>query len=210
MPEPATLAAFALISLGLVLTPGPNMLYLVSRSITQGRVAGLISLGGVACGFLVWLLAACVGLAALVAAAPGAFLVVKLAGAAYLLWLAWQTIRPGGQSVFAPRRLEAHSPSRLFAMGLTTNLLNPKAAVLYASLLPQFVDPGQGSVLMQSLALGLTQISVSLVVNTMWVVTAGAFAVALARRPLWQRLQRWLMATVLSALALRLATEPAR
>lgn len=95
-------------------------------------------------------------------------------------------------------------------MGFATNLLNPKVAVLYASLLPQFVDPERGSVLGQSLALGLTQISVSLAVNTMWVLTAGAFAIALARHPLWQRLQRWLMATVLSALALRLATEPAR
>lgn len=210
MPEVPTLAAFAVVSLGLVLSPGPNMIYLVSRSITQGRVAGLISLAGVASGFVVWLLAACAGLAALLAAAPAAFLFIKVAGAAYLLWLAWQTIRPGGSAVFAPRRLEPHSPSRLFAMGLTTNLLNPKAAVLYASLLPQFIDPDRGSILFQSLTLGATQIAVSVVVNTGWVLTAGTLAVALARRPLWQRVQQWFMATVLSALAVRLLTEPAR
>lgn len=210
MPDLSTLAAFALVSLGLVLSPGPNMLYLVSRSITQGRTAGLISLAGVACGFVVWLVAACAGIAALLAAAPAALLFIKVAGAAYLLWLAWQTIRPGGRAVFAPRALDPHSRSRLFAMGLTTNLLNPKAAVLYASLLPQFIDPDRGSVLGQSLALGGTQIAVSVAVNTGWILTAGTLAVTLARRPLWQRFQQWLMATVLAAMAGRLLTEPVR
>lgn len=210
MPDLSTLTAFGVVSLGLVLSPGPNMLYLVSRSITQGRIAGLISLAGVACGFLVWLLAACVGLAAVLATTPAAFVFVKVAGAAYLLWLAWQTIRPGGRPVFAPRALDPHSPSRLFAMGLTTNLLIPKAAVLYASLLPQFIDPHRGSVLGQSLALGSTQIAVSVAVNTGWILTAGTLAAALARRPLWQRIQQWLMATVLAALAARLLTEPVK
>ena len=208
MPDTATLAAFAAVSLGLVLSPGPNMLYLVSRSITQGRVAGLISLAGVACGFVIWLLAACAGLAAVLAAAPAAFVFIKVAGAAYLLWLAWQTIRPGGRPVFAPRQLDSHSPRRLFAMGLTTNLLNPKAAVLYASLLPQFLETARGSILTQSLALGATQIAVSVVVNTGWILTAGTLAVTLARRPLWQRVQQWFMATVLAALGIRLLTEP--
>jgi threonine/homoserine/homoserine lactone efflux protein len=95
-------------------------------------------------------------------------------------------------------------------MGLITNLLNPKIAVLYVSLLPQFVDPGRGPVFAQSLALGLTQIAVSLTVNTCIVFGAGALSEWLARRPIWLLLQSWFMATVLGALAFRLATERAR
>lgn len=95
-------------------------------------------------------------------------------------------------------------------MGLVTNLLNPKIAVLYVSLLPQFVDPGRGALLVQSLALGLTQIFVSLAVNACIVLGAGSLSSWLVRRPAWLRVQRWFMATVLGALALRLATERAR
>ena len=98
MPSPSTLAAFALIALGLVLTPGPNMIYLISRSIAQGPLAGLISLGGVALGFVFYMLCAAFGITALLFAVPYAYDALRFAGAAYLLWLAWQTLRPGGQS----------------------------------------------------------------------------------------------------------------
>ena len=123
------------------------------------------------------------------------------AGAGYLLWLAWQALRPGGRSVFVPTALPVDRPRRLFAMGLVTNLLNPKIAVLYVSLLPQFVDPARGAVAMQSLLLGSTQIVVALTVNAMIVLGAGGLAVFLARRPGWLRVQRYLMGTVLAGLA---------
>ena len=200
----------ALVALGLVLTPGPNMLYLVSRSITQGRAAGLISLLGVATGFLVYLAAAVAGIATVFANVPVAYTALKLAGAAYLLYLAWQALRPGATAVFAARELPVDGPRRLFVMGMVTNLLNPKIAVLYVSLLPQFIDPDRGSVAMQSLALGSIQIVIALGLNCVIVLTAGTLAVFLARRPGWLRTQRYLMGGVLGALALRLATEKSR
>jgi threonine/homoserine/homoserine lactone efflux protein len=209
MPDATTLLAFALVSLGMVLTPGPNMIYLISRSISQGRMAGLISLGGVALGFVVYMLCAAFGITALVFAVPYAYDALRLAGAAYLLWLAWQAIRPGGRSPFQVHKLPADSPRKLFAMGLLTNLLNPKIAMLYLSLLPQFVDPAH-NVLGQSLALGATQIAVSVSVNAMIAVAAGSIACFLATRPLWLLLQRWFMATILGGLALRMALDTRR
>jgi threonine/homoserine/homoserine lactone efflux protein len=210
MPEISTLLAFGLVALGMVLTPGPNMIYLISRSLSQGTAAGLISLGGVALGFVFYVLAAAFGITALVFAVPYAYDALRICGAVYLLWLAWQTLRPGGRSPFQVRRLPPDSPRRLFAMGLMTNLLNPKIAVLYLSLLPQFVDPERGSVLGQLLALGSVQITVSVTVNAVIAATAGSIAAFLGGRPLWLLVQRWLMGTVLAGLALRMATDAQR
>lgn len=200
----------ALVALGLVLTPGPNMIYLVSRSITQGRRAGFISLLGVATGFLVYLAAAAAGLATVFVVVPGAYTALKLAGAGYLLYLAWQAVRPGGANAFAPRELPVDRPGRLFTMGLVTNLLNPKIAVLYVSLLPQFIDPDGAPVALQSLVLGLTQIGIALSVNALIVVFAGGLAKFLSSRPAWMRIQRYAMGGVLGALAVRLATDRSR
>lgn len=127
MPDPNNLLAFALIALGMVLTPGPNMVYLVSRSISQGRTAGLISLGGVALGFVFYMLCAAFGITALLMAVPYAYDAIRFAGAAYLLWLAWQAFRPGGRSPFQVRDLPKDSPRKLFLMGFLTNLLNPRS-----------------------------------------------------------------------------------
>jgi threonine/homoserine/homoserine lactone efflux protein len=210
MPSLFTFVAFGLIALGMVLTPGPNMIYVTSRSICQGRTAGLISLGGVALGFVVYLLCAAFGITAIVMAVPYAYGALKLAGAGYLAWLAWQALKSGGASPFAVRELKPDSPVKLFAMGLTTNLLNPKIAVLYLSLLPQFIDRSKGHVLEQSLALGGVQIVVSLTINALICLAAGSIAGFLARRPAWAKVQRWLMGCVLGGLAIRMATEKAR
>lgn len=210
MPATSTLCAFALLCLGLSLTPGPNMMHLVSRSICQGRKAGLISLGGVGLGFLAYMLAAAFGITALLFAIPLAYDGLRLAGAAYLLYLAWQALKPGGRSPFQVRDLPVDGPRRLFAMGFVTNLLNPKAAMLYLSLLPQFIDPARGNVLTQSLALGSLQIIISLSLNALIATAAGTLATFLGSRPLWMVVQRWLMGTVLGVLGLRMAFESRR
>lgn len=210
MPEISSLLAFALIALGMVLTPGPNMVYLISRSICQGRTAGLISLGGVALGFVFYMLCAALGITAIVMAVPYAYDALRFGGVLYLLYLAWQAVKPGGRSPFQVKDLPKDSPRKLFMMGFLTNLLNPKIAVMYLSLLPQFISPDHGSVLVQSLALGFTQIIISVTVNAMIAIAAGSIAAFLASRPTWLVIQRWLMGTVLAGLAIRMATEARR
>lgn len=201
---------FALVALAMVLTPGPNMIYLVSRAICQGRWAGLISLGGIALGFTIYLLCAALGITAIFMSVPLAYDVLRIAGAIYLLYLAWQALKPGGRSPFEVRDLPQDSPRRLFGMGLFTSLLNPKIAILYVSLLPQFIQPEHGNVLLQSMVLGLTQIMISVSVNAVIVVMAGSVAMFFASRPTWQVAQRWLMGTVLAGLAVRMAVESRR
>ncbi|MEV4441764.1 LysE family translocator [Streptomyces sp. NPDC049577] len=201
------IAGIALVELGMVLTPGPNMIYLVSRSIAQGRRAGLISLAGVCLGFLVYLFAVSAGIATVFALVPEIYLAIKLAGAGYLLWLAWKAVRPGGRSPFVTQELSPDGSRKLFLTGFLTCLLNPKVAILYISLLPQFVDPARGHVGLQGLLLGLTQIAVGVAGNAFFIVTAGSVAGFFARRPLWQRVQRYVMGTALAGFAVRIATE---
>jgi threonine/homoserine/homoserine lactone efflux protein len=202
LPE---VALFALTAFVLVLTPGPNMVYCVSRALSQGRAAGMMSLAGVLLGFVAHLAMATLGLTALLAAVPFAFDALRIAGAAYLLWLAWDALRPGGNTPFVPRELPADTPGRLFRMGLLTNLLNPKVAIFYVSFFPQFLHPERGSVLLQGMQLGAVQIAVSGAINTLLILGAARISAFLARSRGWLAAQRYLMGTVLGALAVRMA-----
>lgn len=201
------LAWFALAALVLVLTPGPNMIYCISRTLCQGRGAGLMSLGGVVLGFVVHLLAASFGLTALLLAVPLAFDTIKLAGAMYLLWLAWQAVKPGALAPFETRELPHDPPRTLFLMGFMTNLLNPKVAMFYLSFFPQFLHPERGELLLQSLSLGTVQIGISTGVNTVLICFAAGMAGFLNRNRRWMRVQRYVMGSVLGLLALRLLSE---
>lgn len=201
---------FAATALLMVLTPGPNMIYLISRSVSQGARAGVVSLLGVAAAFVLHMLAAAAGLTALFLAVPLAYEALKWIGALYLLWLAWQAVRPGARSPFEPVPLPPDPPARLLRMGFLTCALNPKAAVLYLSVLPQFVSPEHGPVFVQSVVLGLTQIAISFGVNLLIALSAAGVATWFVRKPAWLATQRYLMGTVLGALALRLVLEPRR
>ncbi|MFD9627457.1 LysE family translocator [Peribacillus muralis] len=200
-----TLGAFALVSLGMVCSPGPNMIYLISRTISQGKKAGIISLLGVITGFIIYIIATMLGLSFLFELVPVMYDIIKWVGVIYLLWLAWNAIKPGASSILEPQHLAVESPKKLYGMGLMTNLLNPKIAILYVSLLPQFMDPHSRSLLVQTAQLGTVQILVSFAVNSLIVIFAGQVAVWVGERPFFVKIQRWFMASVLGALAVNLA-----
>lgn len=201
---------FAGAALLMALTPGPNMVYLISRSLCQGRRAGVMSWLGVVVGFTVHMASAALGLTALFMAVPLGYELLRMGGAAYLGWLAWQALRPGARSPFEARALPDESPVRLFTMGLLTSILNPKVAIFYLSVLPQFITPEHGSVLAQSLGFGATQVAIGATVNLLVTLSASRIAGWFAHHPTWLSVQRYLMGLVLGALALRLLAEPRR
>jgi threonine/homoserine/homoserine lactone efflux protein len=201
------LGLFAFAVMLLALTPGPVWVYLLSRTLTQGRRAGYFSLLGVAAGVVVHVALAALGISVVLLAIPFAFDAVKLAGAAYLLWLAVNTLRGGGMS-FTPQPLPVVPDRVLFRQAMVAALLNPKVAVFYLSLFPQFVEPSAGPVFAQSLLLGVVHLTVSTLVDGLLVTIAGLLAAWFATRPLWLRVQRWLLGTAFGALAIWLAASP--
>jgi threonine/homoserine/homoserine lactone efflux protein len=181
--------------------------YLLSRTLTQGRRAGYFSLLGVAAGVVVHVLLAALGITVVLLAIPFAFDAIKLAGAAYLLWLAINTLRGSGIS-FTPQPLDPVPDRVLFRQAMIAAVLNPKVAVFYLSLFPQFVEPAAGPVFAQSLLLGVVHLLVSTIVDGLLVTVAGILAAWFATRPLWTRVQRWLLGTAFGALAIWLAATP--
>ncbi len=199
---------FAGAALLMAFSPGPNMIYLVSRSICQGVRAGFISWMGVVLGFTVHVLAASLGLTTLFMALPLGFEVLKYLGAGYLAYLAWQALRPGAASLLSPTAMPDETPRKLFLMGFLTNALNPKVAVFYMSILPQFIELNAGpSVLQQSLTLGAIQTLIASCINLAIMFSAAKIAAWFGKRPVFLRMQRWLMGTVLALLALRLFVQ---
>jgi threonine/homoserine/homoserine lactone efflux protein len=181
MPHWPLLAAFGLASLVLAATPGPGVLYIVTRTLAQGRRAGLASVAGVAMGNLGNALGASLGLAALLAMSSLAFTLIKFAGAAYLLWLGISALRQTRRAADAPpTRVDAPSHGRSIVMrdGFVVALLNPKTALFFAAFLPQFVDPA-GSAVLQSAGFGAAFVAIAACTDTAYVLAAGAAAPAL-------------------------------
>jgi threonine/homoserine/homoserine lactone efflux protein len=197
---------FCLACAALAATPGPNMLFLVSRTLAQGRSAGFVSLAGTSTGFALHAVAAALGLSALLAAVPLAFELVKWAGAIYLAWLAIVMWRAGDEPetmAVAPRVARA----AMYRQGLLTAVLNPKVAVFQLALFPQFVDPARGSVLAQSLALAVTQLVIVVAGDSACVFAATGARRWFARRPGWGRWSKRALAGVFAGLAARLALQ---
>jgi threonine/homoserine/homoserine lactone efflux protein len=172
VPSLATLLLFAGSTLALLAVPGPSVLYVVARTVEQGRAAGLVSVLGLEAGALVHVAAAAVGLSALVASSPTAFTALRYGGAAYLLWLGIRTLRRGRAG--APDRVAPASHARLFRDGMLVDLLNPKTALFFLAFLPGFVHDGSGPVALQVVVLGLVFVALA-------ALTDGAYALAAAR-----------------------------
>ena len=210
MPSPETLLIFAALSLGLAVTPGPNMLYLVSRALAQGTRAGMVSLIGVQSGSLAIMLCAAAGITAALFAIPYAWDALRLGGAAYLAWLAWQCLRPGGEPIFAPRPMPGEPDARLFSVGFATAALNPKVALFYVAVLPPFIDPAAGHVFLQGALLGAVQIATCAAFDAVLVRGASGTARFLATRPGWMAAQRYLLGAALALIAAKLAFQDSR
>lgn len=199
----STWLLFCVAAIALALTPGPNMLYLVSRTLAQGRRAGMVSLAGTGTGMLFHIVAAALGLSAILAAVPVAYDAVRLAGAGYLLFLAWQMWRERAPA--AGSALPEFPAAELYKSGALTGILNPKVALFQLALFPQFVDPAHGSVLAQSLVLGATQLAIVVAFDGCCVLAAGRLRGFLSGRPGFGRWSKRALSGVFAALALRLA-----
>jgi threonine/homoserine/homoserine lactone efflux protein len=173
VPEPSTLFLFAVSALALVAVPGPNLIYIVTRSIDQGRAAGVASALGVETATLVHIAAAAAGLSAALASSATAFTVVKYAGAAYLVFLALRAFRERGGEEIAGERPPA-AGRRVYAEGFVVNLLNPKVALFFLAFLPQFVDPDAGAAWTQVLVLGALLAAIGLTVDLLYALAAGS------------------------------------
>jgi len=202
---------FALAALILAITPGPNMVYLISRTLSQGQKAGLISLLGVIIGFLFHIVLVSFGLTAVLFTIPYAYTVLKWTGALYLVYLAFQALKPNGKNIFAVEQtLKVDAPSKLFSIGFLTNVLNPKVAVFYLSLFPQFIKPAYGSIFFQSLTLGTTQLVISFLTNLLIILFAAKLASFFQKQPFWLKIQKWFMGSILLFLAVKMALSKAK
>jgi threonine/homoserine/homoserine lactone efflux protein len=210
MIDLSILALFAAAALALTASPGPDMLLIASRSISQGKGAGFATLAGIQAGTFCHALAAAFGLSELFLVVPVAYDIVRYAGAAYLLWLAWKTWRSDG-AAFAPTAGLRHYPiGVMFRQGLLTNLLNPKMALFVLALFPQFVQPEAGSVALQIMVLATVLNAIGLVVNGIVIVAASRLGRLFAGQGRWRRLPQKLLATVFAGLAVRLAFDSRR
>lgn len=196
----------AFLALTAALIPGPNMMYLVSRSISYGRSAGLISLAGTLVGFVPYLVMANLGLAAVFSQIPALYAGFKVAGAAYLLYLCVKTLRGSDQIRLHDRAIAGHPRWTFFRMGLLTNALNPKTALIYLALIPQFIVSGD-DVVGQGFILGGVQIGVSFAVNALTVLLASSVSASLGSNLHWMAWQRWVTGVLLGVASLMLTLD---
>jgi threonine/homoserine/homoserine lactone efflux protein len=206
LPPWPLFSAFLVASLVLAVTPGPAVLYIVTRSLAQGRRAGMVSLAGIALGNLGNAFAACVGLAALFAVSALAFSVVRYAGAVYLVYLGVQRLR--SPVAEAPASTPAAALRRVFRDGFIVALLNPKTTIFFAAFLPQFLGPGAPP-MAQSLALGALFVAIAVITDSVYALAAGSVAPVLQGRRA-RRAGRRLAAAVLIGLGIYAALAGSR
>ncbi len=195
IPEPHTLALFAVAAFLLAVVPGPAVVYIVTQSIDGGRIAGLASAAGIGTGGLVHVMFAAVGLSALLLRSAVAFEVVKYAGAAYLIVMGIRRLRE--KDVLPdPDVVHERSLWRLYRQGVVVNVLNPKTALFFFAFLPQFVNPDAGRVGVQIAILGLVFVAVAMISDSMYALVAGTAGRWLKESRGYLRVQRWVSGTV--------------
>jgi threonine/homoserine/homoserine lactone efflux protein len=199
VPELSTLALFAAAALALAVVPGPAVLYIVARSVDQGRMAGLVSALGIGAGSLVHVTAATIGLSSLLASSATAFTVVKYAGAAYLILLGIHRLLTREEVVEVAAR-PPRALRKIFRDGVVVNVLNPKTALFFLAFLPQFVDPDKGAPTLQILVLGLIFTVIALSSDSLWALAAGTVGGWLRRSRWYLGVKRWVTGTVLVVL----------
>jgi threonine/homoserine/homoserine lactone efflux protein len=199
MPAPEVFAAFALASLALLIVPGPSVLYIVTRSMDQGRAAGLVSVLGIHTGSIVHVAAAALGLSAILASSALSYGVVKYAGAGYLIWLGIRAIREPGEER-ATGAVRNHSLARIYVQGVVVNVLNPKTALFFLAFLPQFVDVSKGSIPVQVVILGVTFILLGFVSDGTYALVSARVSKTLAARRRSGAARRWLPGVTLIGL----------
>ena len=204
MPSAATILAFAGASILLLLIPGPAVLYIVNRSVSDGREAGLAAVAGLTLGNLVHALAAAAGLSAVLATSAAAFSTVKYLGAAYLIYVGVRTLlRP--PPVINPDQ-PGVSAKRAFTQGIVVNVLNPKVALFFLSFLPQFIHPENGRPALQALVLGLVFVGLGFFSDGTYSLVASSLRSVLLRGKTLPFVQRWVAGTVFIGLGLVAAT----
>ena len=194
MPDLTLWGLFVVASVVLLLTPGPAVLFIVARSLEQGRSAGLVSVLGIHLGTIVHITAAAVGLSALVVSSALAFAIVKYLGAAYLIWIGIRTLMAKETDLASPI-ISAEPLRRVFRDGFVVNFFNPKTAIFFLAFLPQFVDPARGAVHWQIFILGLTFMALGIVSDAMFALAAGAAGDLLRRNRRFLRFRRWFAGT---------------
>lgn len=212
MPETSTLALFAVAAVTLLVIPGPAVLYIVTRSVDQGRAAGLASVCGVHVGTLVHVAAAALGLSALLVSSATAYDTVRWLGAAYLVWLGVRRLLARDEDLPAAPGPDARRPGlrRIFAQGVVVNVLNPKTALFFLAFLPQFVDTSRGSVPFQVVVLGVAFVLLGLLSDGAYAMAASTGAGWLRRRPGVARASRLVSGGVLISLGVTTALAGSR
>jgi len=210
LPPTRELLLFVAAAMVLLLIPGPAVLYIVARSVDQGRRAGLASSSGIATGSLVHVLAATLGLSALLVSSATAYALVKYAGAAYLIFLGIKKFRERPASAEEIKHVQPLPLRRIYAQGVLVNVLNPKTAIFFFAFLPQFVSPARGQITLQFLILGLLFAAMGFVSDSVWALLAGSAAGWLRHNPTFTRNQRYVSGTVYIGLGLATAVSGSR
>jgi threonine/homoserine/homoserine lactone efflux protein len=210
MPKPGTLALFTAAAVGLLLIPGPAVLYIVTRSVDQGRAAGLASVAGIHVGTLVHVAAAALGLSALLVSSAVAYNTARWLGAAYLVWLGLQRLLARDDDDRPDRPPRERGLGRVFGQGVVVNVLNPKTALFFFAFLPQFVDPASGSVALQVVVFGVAFVLLGLVSDGAYALLASTGAGWLRRRPGVARASRLVSGGILVTLGVTTALAGSR